>query len=163
MAGFRIRETGEYLNSAFALKEYRRGKGGVPAQITEDWLNSIGMDVVFEGPQATPEDQYGYSYFFGLEEVDGKWFTKYSVGPVFQDNEEATAIQQMDAYKAVKDAEHAVLMREQRNKYLSDCDWTQLTDSPVDKEAWATYRQELRAVPEQTGFPWNVTWPTQPE
>lgn len=163
MAGFRIRETGEYLNTEFALREYRKGKGGVPAQITDDWLNSIGMDAVFEGPQAIPTDQYGYSYFSGLEQQsDGKWYTKYSVGPVFTDTAEVTAVQQMTAYKAQKDAEQADNVRADRNRRLANTDWTQLADSPVDKAAWATHRQELRDVPSQTGFPWNVTWPVQP-
>jgi hypothetical protein len=31
------------------------------------------------------------------------------------------------------------------------------------KVAWATYRQALRDVPSQAGFPWEVQWPTQPE
>jgi hypothetical protein len=163
MAGFRIRETGEYLNSEFALREYRIGKGGVPAQITEDWLNSIGMDVVFEGPQATPADQYGFSYFAGLEEVEGKWFTKYAVGPVFQDDDEGTAVDKLAAYKAAKDADHAAAIRSQRATLLAECDWTQLADAPVDAAVWATYRQALRDVPAQTGFPWNVQWPAKPE
>jgi hypothetical protein len=163
MAGFRIRETGEYLNSEFALREYRIGKGGVPAQITEDWLNSIGMDVVFEGPQATPADQYGFSYFAGLEEVEGKWFTKYAVGPVFQDDDEGTAVDKLAAYKAAKDSERATTVRADRAKFLAECDWTQLADAPVDAAVWATYRQALRDVPTQTGFPWNVQWPAKPE
>jgi len=32
----------------------------------------------------------------------------------------------------------------------------------VDKAVWATYRQALRDVPTQSGFPWEVTYPTQP-
>jgi len=53
-------------------------------------------------------------------------------------------------------------VRQQRNELLSACDWTQLPDSPADHEAWATYRQELRDVTAQAGFPWDVVWPEQP-
>jgi len=53
-------------------------------------------------------------------------------------------------------------VRQQRNELLSACDWTQLPDSPADHEAWATYRQALRDVTAQEGFPWDVTWPTEP-
>ena len=53
--------------------------------------------------------------------------------------------------------------REKRNALLADSDWTQLTDAPVDQAAWATYRQALRDVTQQSGFPWTITWPTQPE
>ena len=38
-------------------------------------------------------------------------------------------------------------LRNARNKLLAESDWTQLEDSPVDKEAWANYRQELRDAP----------------
>jgi hypothetical protein len=162
MSGFRIRETGEHLNTRFALEDYRRGKGGVPLEITNTWLDSVGIDVVFEGPQAVPTDQYGYSQFDGLEQIDGKWFTKYIVGPVFKDNEVGTAVEQETAYKARKDAEQAKVVRSDRDNRLSDTDWTQVADAPVDKAAWAVYRQALRDLPTQAGFPWVVVWPTKP-
>ena len=62
----------------------------------------------------------------------------------------------------MKDAEQAKSVRDSRNTKLTDCDWTQIADSTADKTAWATYRQALRDVPSQAGFPWTVTWPTQP-
>jgi hypothetical protein len=54
-------------------------------------------------------------------------------------------------------------LRARRNEKLQMSDWTQLGDSPVNKEAWATYRQALRDVTGQKGFPWTIIWPTQPE
>ena len=54
-------------------------------------------------------------------------------------------------------------MRSNRNRLLADCDWTQISDATVDKAIWATYRQELRDISSQAGFPWEITWPTQPE
>ena len=56
----------------------------------------------------------------------------------------------------------AAKVREERNTKLSETDWTQITDATTDKQAWATYRQALRDVTTQTGFPWTITWPTQP-
>jgi hypothetical protein len=53
-------------------------------------------------------------------------------------------------------------VRQQRNQLLSACDWTQLPDAPVPPAPWATYRQELRDVTAQTGFPWDVVWPVAP-
>ena len=46
---------------------------------------------------------------------------------------------------------------------LSDSDWTQVADAPVDKAAWATYRQALRDITEQDGFPVSASFPTAPE
>lgn len=51
-------------------------------------------------------------------------------------------------------------VRSTRDKLLSDCDWTQVEDSLVDKQAWATYRQSLRDITSQSGFPFDITYPT---
>jgi len=53
-------------------------------------------------------------------------------------------------------------VRGKRDRLLIDSDWTQLPDAPVDAAAWATYRTALRNISDQTGFPWNVTWPVAP-
>ena len=52
--------------------------------------------------------------------------------------------------------------RKRRDKLLSGSDWTQVADAPVDKSAWATYRQALRDVPAQSGFPTSINWPNKP-
>jgi hypothetical protein len=57
-------------------------------------------------------------------------------------------------------AEDAV--RNQRNRLLSDTDWMALSDNTMTPE-WATYRQALRDITDQTGFPYAVDWPTKPE
>ncbi|TAN80868.1 MAG: hypothetical protein EYR95_19010 [Phormidium sp. SL48-SHIP] len=51
----------------------------------------------------------------------------------------------------------------QRDALLKESDWTQLPDTPVDQSTWVTYRQELRDIPQQEGFPESVIWPTKPE
>ena len=59
----------------------------------------------------------------------------------------------------------AASVRADRNRLLADCDWTQLSDCPLsddDKAAWSTYRQELRDIPGQSGFPWDISWPNTP-
>jgi len=57
----------------------------------------------------------------------------------------------------------AAQARSQRNALLSQSDWTQVPDAPVDQQAWANYRQALRDVPQQAGFPTDITWPVKPE
>jgi hypothetical protein len=54
-------------------------------------------------------------------------------------------------------------VRDQRNRLLTAADWTQVADAPVDQAAWATYRQALRDIPQQAGFPHDVIWPQKPE
>lgn len=135
----------------------------LPNPLTESAINGLGGDIVFEGPQATGGDRYQYSMRSGVEQLGGKWYTKYVLGPVFTDTPEATAAEQEATYKASKDADQAAAVRTDRNSRLAACDWTQVADAPVDKAAWATYRQELRDITSQPGFPWEITWPTSPQ
>jgi hypothetical protein len=59
-------------------------------------------------------------------------------------------------------AQKADEVRYRRNALLSQSDWTQLTDAPVDNLAWAVYRQALRDITLQAGFPFIVDFPVNP-
>lgn len=65
--------------------------------------------------------------------------------------------------KTEVDAKEVERVRRTRDEFLSSSDWTQVADAPVDKAAWATYRQLLRDITTQTGFPWSVSFPVKPE
>lgn len=163
---YRIRSTGQTATQGEIRKLHPNTS--LPKVWNDDICELLGVDPVFEGPQATPTTPYQYSMQQGVEQVNGKWYTKYVLGPVFTDYRDDDGVlhsieEQETAYRATKDAEQAKSVREQRNKLLADTDWTQVSDAPVDKAAWATYRQALRDVSAQDGFPWNVTWPVQPE
>jgi hypothetical protein len=59
--------------------------------------------------------------------------------------------------------ELAVIARAERNLLLAATDWTQAADVPqATKDLWAPYRQALRDVPEQSGFPSDIQWPVKP-
>ena len=157
----RIRSTGQVLLQheweKWVAQTYAKSLSG----ISEEAVNRFESDIVFEGPQASGGTVYQYSQRDGVEEVEGKWYTKYILGPVFTDGE-TTAAEQEAAYKARKDAEQAASVRNSRTEKLKDSDWTQIADSTADKAVWATYRQALRDVPTQAGFPWTITWPESP-
>jgi len=162
----RIRETGQVMYEG-EFRAYTKANGGPSWETTTtEVLEALGADVVFEGAQATGGTVYQYSQRNGVEQVDGKWYTKYILGPVFLDQVvdgvTTTAAEQEDAYKAQKDAEQARNVRVTRDAKLAECDWTQVADAPVDKTVWATYRQALRDVTAQEGFPWTITWPDAP-
>jgi hypothetical protein len=53
-------------------------------------------------------------------------------------------------------------IRAKRNQLLVESDWTQIPDVPLDKEAWGLYRQALRDVTLQDGFPHDVIFPDKP-
>jgi hypothetical protein len=132
------------------FRAYQQANGGPTwAATTEEVLEALGADVVFEGPQAQPT-RYQVAFADGVEQIEGKWYTKYSVADM-----DAEAI-------AVKDAEQAKSVRQQRGEKLKDSDWTQVADAPVDQAAWAVYRQALRDITSQAGFPWTIDWPVSP-
>jgi hypothetical protein len=153
-----------------AFRAHIKANGGPSWDTTTpEVLEALGADVVFEGPQASGGTVYQYSQAAGVEQIEGKWYTKYILGPVFTDRPATdtepakTAAENEAAYKAMKDAEQAKSVRTSRGEKLKDSDWTQVADAPVDQAAWATYRQALRDVTGQQGFPWTIDWPTQPE
>ena len=169
MTQVRIRTTGAVMYEA-ELRSYLKANDGPSYdQLTPEVMEAIGVDPVFEGPQATGGTVYQYNQRAGVEQIEGKWYTKYILGPTFADRPATdtepaqTAAEQEAAYKAMKDAEQAKSVRATRGEKLKDCDWTQVADAPVDQAAWAAYRQALRDVTAQVGFPWTVEWPTQPE
>ena len=157
----RIRSTGQVLLQheweKWVAQTYAKSLSG----ISEEAVNRFESDIVFEGPQATGGTVYQYSQRDGVEQIEGKWYTKYILGPVFTDGE-TTAAEQEAAYKARKDAEQAASVRNSRTEKLKDSDWTQIADSTADKAVWATYRQALRDITTQSGFPWTITWPESP-
>ena len=149
------------------FRAYQKANGGPTWDTTTtEVLEALGADVVFEGPQATGGTVYQTSVYGGIEQIEGKWYTKWNLGPSFFDTEDAegnvtTAAQNEAAYKAAKDAEQAKSVRSSRDTKLSETDWRFRSDM-TPSQAWKDYCQALRDVPSQAGFPWTIEWPTQP-
>lgn len=146
----RLRSTGQVMYEA-ELRQWARDNNGPAWDVTTtEVLEAVGADVVFEGPQAQPT-RYQFAFRDGVTQDDqGRWFTKYSVVDMNQEAKDALDTTQAEA------------MRRQRTEKLKDSDWTQIADSTADKTAWATYRQALRDITAQAGFPWDITWPDAP-
>jgi hypothetical protein len=158
----RIRATGAVMYESEFRRWLLETNGPSYDALTPEIMELLGVDPVFEGPQPIPTTPYQFSYRYGVQQIDGKWYTHYALGPVFSDTEEATAEEQEAAYKAQKDAEQWSAIRADRNKRLADCDWTQLADAGVDAAAWAAYRRELRNMPQTYSNPFDIVWPTPP-
>tara|TARA_R110002072_G_scaffold299821_1_gene475900 strand:+ start:727 stop:1017 length:291 start_codon:yes stop_codon:yes gene_type:complete len=94
--------------------------------------------------------------------------TRYKATPEgnvpFTPEEEAEWDAQEVEFEAGANDRVAAKIRTERDSKLTESDWTQVADAPVDQAAWATYRQALRDIPEeQAGFPNNINWPTEPQ
>ena len=164
----RVRSTGAVMYESEWKTYMKQTTGKNFGRLDEATLDTYGSDIVFEGPQATGGTVYQYSQRSGVEQIDGKWYSKYILGPVFTDTTDmdgvtTTAAENEAAYKARKDAEQATSVRATRDTKLAESDWTQARDVTLANDAdWQTYRQALRDVPTQDGFPWTVIWPEQP-
>jgi hypothetical protein len=162
----RIKSTGAVMYES-EFRAYTKANGGPSWDTTTtEVLTALGADVVFEGPQATGGTVYQYSQASGVEQIEGKWYTKYVLGPVFVDTTvegvTTTALEQETAYKAQKDAEQAKSVRQSRDDKLTETDWRFRSDMTPSQE-WKDYCQALRDVPTQSGFPWTITWPVEPQ
>jgi hypothetical protein len=80
----------------------------------------------------------------------------------FTDAEESERDAREAEYLASENDRVAFRLRAERNQLLTASDWTQVIDAPVDQAAWAAYRQALRDLPQQAGFPTTITWPVKP-
>ena len=139
------------LESEF--RAYTLANGGPSwGQTTAEVLQSLGAVALLEGAQPTAT-RYQTVFRDGAEQIDGQWFTKYSVADLD------------DEAKAAKDVEQAKSVRQSRDEKLKETDWMVIraAETSVALAAeWATYRQALRDISAQTGFPWEVTWPVAP-
>lgn len=144
---FALVQDGALVRYPYTLTDLRLANQNVSfaANVDDETLASFGMVrvVTVDRPavtesQAVEEGQPVFS--------EGNWVQTWSVRELNGDEVQ----QRMD------------IVRDQRNALLSASDWTQLADATVDKAAWATYRQALRDIPQQAGFPYNVTFPVTP-
>jgi hypothetical protein len=142
-----IKNTGQVVSE----KQFRNlfPNTSFPVYLSKELLNDFGADVILQGVQPIPT-KYQIVYRDGYEQINNQWFTKYAI-----ENMNAEAIKNADANQASA-------VRQNRNEKLTASDWTQLEDSPVNKAAWAVYRQELRDITTQQGFPWEIIWPEEP-
>ena len=111
------------------------------------------------GPQSSCGDGDHWYWYEGVTPLDAALNEKIEVSI---DGDVATGVFVVDPNitDVAEDYQRSV-----RNDLLVASDWTQMPDSPLGeskKTEWATYRQSLRDVPEQSGFPDDITWPAEP-
>ena len=118
----------------------------------------------------TPDDvePFGYGmYDFTSQPTPGKYEKVVEAAPI-KDTQgiyrQTWVVAEMDDLeKAAEDERKASEVRAERNAKLAASDWTQGKDiSDSVSEVWAEYRQALRDISAQGGFPWTITWPEPP-
>lgn len=140
----------------------------------------VESGVILEGPKALPKSWRNISGLDWLDDADLKalgWLPVRVVDGIPGDKEiepsfsvsenEVIQTRQWRSYTPEELGEIGKLkeseVRFRRNEKLAASDWTQGKDIPdAISSAWAVYRQQLRDVPSQPGFPQSVNWPVAP-
>jgi hypothetical protein len=147
---YRVRSTGEVKSQGEVRSLYPNTS--FPSQWSVELVEELGLDPVFETPAPTVT-RYQTAYKDGVEQVAGKWVWKWSISEM-----SAEAI-------ASKDEEAAKAVRADRDKRIAETDWIVIKNLELNQNVpgvWEVYRQELRDVPAQPGFPHDITWPVKP-
>jgi len=118
--------------------------------MTSEILRDFGYAEVNPSPAPQWNEHLQKLVELAPTKIEESWFVVWSV------------VDMTPTEQAEHESKQAELVRQARNEKLAASDWTQVADAPVDKAAWAAYRQALRDVPTQAGFPWDVIWPEQP-
>lgn len=147
---YRLRENGAILTQGEVRKLF--ANTSFPAVWDSSVCDFIGIDPILESPQPTL-NRFQSAYQNGVEQDSlGNWIWKWAVTDWNQEAIDAAIAAQWNS------------VRSTRNQKLSASDWTQVNDAPfsdTEKAAWATYRQLLRDITNQTD-PFAIEWPLAP-
>jgi len=151
-ANFCAVEGGAAVRMAPEVLGWRTDSGERP---TDEWLGSKGFYGLIETPQPAVNDREETAQLAPIAawQVDDDLKTVRQVWIVAELSEAETA--EIEVGQAAK-------VRTRRMQLLFLSDYTQVLDFAGNREMWAAYRQALRDVPAQAGFPWDIQWPEEP-
>ena len=170
MSEYRNRTTGAVNTQG----EIRRSmpNTSLPRVWTSSICDSLGIDPVLAAPAPEASGEYKSVGRNGVvQDANGNWVFAWVERDMFadyvdEDGVTVTKASQEEAYTATKDAEAALAARNTRDGLIASCDWMAIKafegGTTVGTD-WAAYRQALRDVTDQEGFPNEIVWPTQPE
>ena len=157
---YRVRSSGE-LKSQGEIRKLNPNMS-LPKVWNNNVHDALGIDPVFETPKPDTTGDYKVVVRDGAEQdANSNWVQKWVEQDMFADTDDATKAEQEAAYQALVDAEAAESVRADRDARLAKTDWMGMSDVTMSAD-WATYRQGLRDVPAQSGFPHTITWPSEP-
>ena len=143
---------GAVVEHPYTLAKLKKDNPNVsfPAAIPDDVLAAFNVFPVAEQDKPSAADDEAIEEA-APEKVDGVWKRKYL--------KRTLTPEEFDARRQAK----AKDMRDKRDRLLADTDWTQLLDAPTATQTtYAAYRQLVRDVTKQAGFPFGVDWPAKP-
>lgn len=149
MSEYRIRSTGEVKSQGQIRKMHPNVS--MPKIWNEDIHEQLGIDSVLSAPRPKPSGAYKAVTRNGVEQnAEGNWVQAWIEQDITGDD------------RIAHDEKNALEARAKRDGLLAETDHYGLSDVTMSAEM-TTYRQALRDVPQQAGFPSTITWPTKPE
>jgi hypothetical protein len=135
----------------YTLPDLRLDTPGTSFPVEIDDATAASFGVVPVKPTTPPLEKHTINLERTAVLEDGSWVEKWIETPATEEQiQKRTTACANDA-------------RQKRNQLLAECDWTQLSDVEAETSvSWVAYRQALRDVPGQEGFPWNIAWPNIP-
>ena len=120
---------------------------GMPADADHAMISAFGFDLL---PSATNTQSSDTDVLVASKDQNNNWQCEWT---------------SISDFNSVKEAQHkAVLARANRDRLLARTDWTQGKDISTEvSNKWTEYRQALRDITSQEGFPNNIQWPVQPQ
>jgi hypothetical protein len=159
MGEYRHKATGEVKTQG----EWRSANPNIsmPRTWNQNVLDALNIEAVFETPKPDVGPYQSAARNGVTQDANGSWVQAWEVREMFSDDEDSTKAEKEAAYQAGLDAEAAKAVRSQRDSLLAATDWMALSDVTMSAEM-ATYRQALRDITAQEGFPHSVNWPAKP-
>lgn len=152
---YRVRLTGD-IKTKSEIKKLNPNIS-LPKTWGSSVYEALGIDPIYDINTPEPSSEDKEVIRSGVEQNDeGNWVYAYTeVNKYASEEEKTTALEAIERAKAQG-------IRDKRNNILAKTDWMGLSDVTMSAE-WATYRQALRDVPAQDGFPNTINWPSEPE
>ena len=166
MSEYRIRSTGEVKTQGQIRSMHPNVS--LPKVWNENVNEALGIDPVIASPKPDPSGDYKVVVRNGVEQdANNNWVWAWTENDMFQeytdDEDNVVTVQdQIDAKVAADNTALEATERATRDDLLKATDHYGLSDVSMT-EAMTAYRQALRDVPQQEGFPQTITWPTKPE
>ena len=137
-----------------------------PRVWSEDVCELLDIEPILAAPKPTATALQTVIPNGVVQDTLGNWVEAWVVVDAFSDttDEDGVTTTKADkeaAYTASESAKVAVSVRATRDALIAATDYYALTDVMMGSTV-TTYRQALRDVPDQSGFPNTITWPTKP-
>ena len=165
MSEYRVRATGEVKSQGQIRLDNKNMS--LPKVWNANVCDALGVDPVLAAPAPAPSGDYKSVVRNGaVQDANGNWVQAWVEREMFTEyTDDEGNVQTVDAQKTAYDTqknnELATRERTERDRLLKETDHYGLSDVTMSAEM-TTYRQALRDVPQQDGFPSTITWPTKP-